>query len=307
MVARLVPPVVTRSLLLLSLSVMGASGIAVAYASQLPGSSGPAATPAGAGGAFETYPRELNGQPSEVIAHSALAPCEAREPAAARRPLRVATWNIRASRTAPLDAIGAELAAFDADVIALQEVDVRVRRTGFVDQPTALAVALGYHYAFTASIKWDGGDYGLAMLSRWPLAEVRRHRIEHPETRELRIVLDTTVCADGRPLRILNHHADVRDAPRQSSLADLAALARPHVGRGVVVLGDFNDIPEAAGIHALLGSGLHDLGAAGNERTASEGRIDYVLVDAPLAGATSARVWTTAKSDHNAVIADLTW
>jgi endonuclease/exonuclease/phosphatase (EEP) superfamily protein YafD len=51
-----------------------------------------------------------------------------------------------------------------------------------------------------------------------------------------------------------------------------------------------------------------DLGAGQNVATVGEGRFDYILADGPLAGLTSrARVWTTDKSDHNAVMADLQW
>ena len=114
--------------------------------------------------------------------------------------------NIRAALSAPLEEIAAELEAMQTDLVALQEVDVRVRRTGLRDQPVVLAAALGFHHVFAASIKWDGGDYGLAVLSRWPLVDVRRHRLENPGTRgEPRIVLEVTVCAGGRPLRLFNH------------------------------------------------------------------------------------------------------
>ena len=195
-----------------------------------------------------------------------------------------------------------------ADLVALQEVDVRVRRTGFVDQPLALANALGVHHAFAASIKWDGGDFGLTVLSRWPLVEVRRHRIETAGAAERRIVLDVTVCADGRPLRVFNHHADYRDAPRQAGLAALANLVRPQVGRRIVVLGDFNDGPAAPGVRALLDAGLVDVVAGHGEDAAAGGRIDYLLVDAPLARQTlTARVWTTGNSDHDALLAELDW
>jgi endonuclease/exonuclease/phosphatase family metal-dependent hydrolase len=223
--------------------------------------------------------------------------------------VRLATWNIRAARTASVEAIAAELAAMNADVIGLQEVDSLVRRTGFVDQPTALARALGYHHAFGASVIWDGGDYGLAVLSRWPLTVVRRHRLASPGAAERRIVLDVTACVAGRTLRVLNHHADFRDAPRQAGLAEVAALVRPGAGEGLVVLGDFNEGPSAPGVRSMFQAGLVDAvtryTAPAERATAA---IDYLLVDARLAARTSAaRVWLTDKSDHHALLVDLDW
>jgi endonuclease/exonuclease/phosphatase family metal-dependent hydrolase len=245
-----------------------------------------------------------------MLTHSTLVPCTTGgvRSMKLRQALRVATWNIRAARSASLEEIAAELEAMQADIVALQEVDVRVRRTGFRDQPVVLAAALGFHHVFAATIGWDGGDYGLAVLSRWPLADVRRHRLEHTGAGEPRIVLEVTVCAGGRPLRLFNHHADVGARSRGAGLAVLRELVSPALGRGVLVLGDFNDGPDATGVRALIQAGLVDLGAERNVNTAASGRIDYLLVDTPLARMTSStQVWTTGKSDHHALMADLDW
>ena len=183
---------------------------------------------------------------------------------------RIATWNIRAARSASLDAIAAELQHMQADVIALQEVDVRMRRTGFVDEPAALASALGFHYVFAASIKWDEGDYGLAVLSRWPLTEVRRHRLDAATAAEPRIVLEATICAGGRRLRVFNHHADGRVASRHAGFEELRGIVQAVVGHGVLVLGDFNEHADAAGVSGLIDAGLVDLGAERNVETAGQ-------------------------------------
>ena len=249
-------------------------------------------------------------EPSDLLTHSPLAACSTGDApvAAAPKRLRIATWNIRAARSAPVDAIAAELQAMQADVIALQEVDVRTRRTGFVDEPAALAAVLGFHYVFAASIKWDEGDYGLAVLSRWPLTQIRRHRLDATQAGEPRIVLEVTVCAGGRPLRVFNHHADGRAASRDAGFAELSRIVRADAGPGVLVLGDFNEHSDAPGVRGLIDAGLVDLGAERNVDTADNGRIDYLLADGPLARFTSpARVWRTDRSDHNAVLADLEW
>jgi endonuclease/exonuclease/phosphatase family metal-dependent hydrolase len=247
---------------------------------------------------------------SERLTHSPLADCADRDaPAAgARTRVRVVTWNIAAALSAPVGAIAGDLQAMQADVIALQEVDVGTRRTGFVDEPAVLATALGFQFAFAASIKWDGGDYGLAVLSRWPLTDVRRHRLSVIEPAEPRIVLEATVCAHGRPLRIFNHHADRRVASRAAGFKEFADLVRPALGRGILVLGDFNEYPDAPGVRVLIDAGLTDLGAGENANTTRNGRIDYVLADGPLARLTeAARVWPTDSSDHKAVLVDLEW
>ena len=146
------------------------------------------------------------------------------------------------------------------------------------------------------------------MVSRWPLVAVRRHRLDATEAGEPRIVLEVTVCASGRALRVFNHHADVRRRSRQSGLARLRELVAPHVGGGVVVLGDFNDGPTRDGVRSLLDAGLVDVGAEQNRPTTAGGRIDYLLVDSLLATRVqSTQVWPTRKSDHHALITEFDW
>lgn len=246
---------------------------------------------------------------SDLLTHSPFAKCRTSDARAGadRKPLRIGTWNIRAAQSAPVEMLAAEIRAMQLDVIALQEVDVRTRRGGFVDEPTELANALGMQYVFAASIKWDEGHYGLALLSRWPLVSAERHRLDSTPEAEPRIVLDVTVCPAGRPLHILNTHADRRTASRALGFADLRRMVHGTLGRGILVVGDLNEYPDAPGIRSLIEDGLIDL-SADSANTVGTGRVDYLLADPPLARlASTARVWETDKSDHHAVLADLAW
>jgi endonuclease/exonuclease/phosphatase family metal-dependent hydrolase len=247
---------------------------------------------------------------SDLLTHSQLRSCpdsDARRAAAPRR-LRIASWNIRAAQSAPVDLPAVEMRAMQADIVALQEVDVRTRRGDFVDQPGGLAAALGFQYVFAASIKWDEGHYGLALVSRWPLSNVKRHRVDSTPDAEPRIVLDVTVCADGRPLRMFNMHADRRTASRALGLAHLKRIVQGEIGRGILVLGDLNEYPDAPGVRSLIEAGFIDLSAVSTTNTVGTSRVDYLLADASLARlASPARVWPTDKSDHHALLTDLEW
>ena len=247
---------------------------------------------------------------SDLLTHSPFEPCRKQDvqPPDARQRVRIATWNIRAAQSAPVNMLAAELKAMQVDVVALQEVDVRTRRGNFVDEPGELAAALGFHYAFAASIKWDEGHYGLAVLSRWPLSQVKRHRVDSTPEAEPRIVLEATVCVSGRELRLFDHHADRRTASRALGFASLRQIVKDDFGHGVLILGDLNEYPDAPGVRSLIDEGFVDLGASDSVDTVSTGRVDYVLADPLLARLLSpARVWPTDKSDHHAVLADLEW
>ena len=252
--------------------------------------------------------RPIVAELSDLLTHSQLAACSPPEATPARASARVASWNIKAALSAPVDALAAEMRAMQADVIALQEVDVRTRRSGYVDEPTALSAALGFNYVFAASILWDEGHYGLALVSRWPLVRVTRHRVGGADLGEPRIVLDVTLCVAGRPLRILNHHADRRPPARALGFADLRQITQAAMDRGVLLLGDMNEDADGPGIRTLLDAGLVNLGAGGALSTVGSLRIDYLFADGPLSRhASEVRVWPTDKSDHHAVFIDLEW
>lgn len=191
--------------------------------------------------------------------------------------VRVASWNLLHGldvRTGRLDlpAVAAAVDALDVDVLAVQEVDRELRRSGRVAQVDELARLLGWHGVFAPALLGDperswssgpGGDpdpggpaYGIGLLARRPLLDVARvalpgggrgHR--SPESvgallpgwdREPRVALRARVTGDaGAALTVTTTHLSfqVWRSPRQlrAVLAHAAALRGP-----AVVLGDLN-------------------------------------------------------------------
>ncbi|QEC53893.1 endonuclease/exonuclease/phosphatase family protein [Anseongella ginsenosidimutans] len=100
---------------------------------------------------------------------------------AAAQTLYVMSYNIhhgadRAEKPT-LEEIGRFIKTSGADLIGLQEVDSLCGRSGNVDQMKELAAITGMHYAFVRHFAYDGGAYGLGILSRYPVSEVKNHRI----------------------------------------------------------------------------------------------------------------------------------
>ncbi len=129
----------------------------------------------------------------------ALQACAA--PPKPRSSLRVVTWNIRAGDYG-LDGLVETLRELDGDIVALQEVDRRVRRTGNVDQPARLAAATGMQVAFRRHFRCQGGDYGVALLSRFPIDGVTRHSTPRSN---LALLSARVMTSDG-PVYIINVH-----------------------------------------------------------------------------------------------------
>jgi endonuclease/exonuclease/phosphatase family metal-dependent hydrolase len=249
-----------------------------------------------------------------VAAAWALAACSTGSDAA--RPLRLVSWNIHHGAglddRVDVERIGRELAALAPDIVCLQEVDVGVARSGRIDIPVALARQLSLHAAFGKNIDHQGGDYGNAILSRWPV--VWQHNLHYRMLRpdEQRGLLMVGVDCGGEVLAFGCTHIDYRpdDSERRLNAGEILSAVRE---RGLVaVAGDFNDLPGQP-VHALLLAELDDCwqrvgdgGGATFPAAGPERRIDWVLV--PRAGRLqplAASVGATAASDHAPLVVDL--
>ena len=92
--------------------------------------------------------------------------------------LRVATFNVHHGRgldgVLDLERTAAAIAETVADVVALQELDRGMKRSGGVDQPAELARLLGVQVEFFPTLeRAGGGQYGIGLASRIPITEAR--------------------------------------------------------------------------------------------------------------------------------------
>src|SRR4051812_10209294 len=94
--------------------------------------------------------------------------------------IRAATFNMRHGALAPPKAwrghpslVRQSLGELDVDILALQEVDRYVWRSGFQDQLKAAKRATGMQAAFFARTVFEqGGLYGNALLVRGEITDV---------------------------------------------------------------------------------------------------------------------------------------
>jgi endonuclease/exonuclease/phosphatase family metal-dependent hydrolase len=129
------------------------------------------------------------------------------------------------------------------DIVALQEVDQRVTRSGGVAQADSLASLLGMRSAFGAFMPYQGGEYGLAILSRHPV--VRTHALRLPDGNEARVALLVDVqLPQGPVVTVVNVHFDwVDDDTYRYAQAESLARVLDTLSTPYVLLGDFNDRP----------------------------------------------------------------
>lgn len=223
--------------------------------------------------------------------------------------MRVMTYNIRGGwgmdgqwSTERIAEVVLEQAP---DILCLQEVHQRLPQSRFVDQPGRLQKALGLPVVFQANLRLGVGAYGLALVSRYPVNSVQNHLL--PSTREQRGALQVNLTTPTGLLTVFCTHWGLNGAERERQGARLAELVDAVAGP-VLVCGDFNEGPEAAGISALRSrADLADADADLNRLTypadTPAARIDYVLYSPSLTLQAVAPVSSQA-SDHFPVVAD---
>ncbi|HKY13506.1 MAG TPA: endonuclease/exonuclease/phosphatase family protein [Microthrixaceae bacterium] len=169
---------------------------------------------------------------------------------------RVVTWNIRHARrddgVVDLEAVVSTLRSLDADLIAVQEVDRGVSRSGGLDQAAILADHLGMRLAFAPAIETGGGTYGHALLTRREPTQVTVAELPGRPGDERRVALHATVVApSGEPVSVTALHLQPRRRHDRRAAVAVAQLraALEHAGtrhHRRLLLGDLNLDPPAA-------------------------------------------------------------
>ena len=183
------------------------------------------------------------------------------------------TWSIAVER------LGDAVAGLDADVVALQEVDYLLERTGTVDQATVIANACSlrtgtsWEHRFAAAVHGAPGDprtfrsavatqpdepsYGIALLSRWEVTAWHELRLPPGRARlpvplppgsarrllwvpdEQRVGLAAVITTPVGPLTVVCTHLSFSPLQAVRQLRRLAAWCG-ELPRPVVLLGDLN-------------------------------------------------------------------
>jgi endonuclease/exonuclease/phosphatase family metal-dependent hydrolase len=175
---------------------------------------------------------------------------------AADRLVRVMTWNIHGAvgrnPRFDLERVVALVRRHQPDVVALQEIDSRRAREAHVDNPfDVLQKALGAHGIGAKTVTTADGDYGQALISRWPLCNTEIHDLSFPE-REPRRAICSDVQTPAGPLRVIATHLGLSLRERHSQVAALLAMLGG-LQTTTVALGDFNDWMWAGSVRRRLG------------------------------------------------------
>ncbi|WP_208745827.1 endonuclease/exonuclease/phosphatase family protein [Pedobacter kyonggii] len=151
-----------------------------------------------------------------------------------------------------VDAIAKAIAEQKPDFVALQEVDVNTKRSGSINQAVVLATKLKMNFYFGKAIDHDGGDYGVAILSRFPLSAQQTFMLpkNNDAKAEQRVLaIATAEIAKGVFIRFASTHLDAQrpEDNRILQAKEINRLAEKET-LPLIVAGDLNADPSSESI-----------------------------------------------------------
>lgn len=132
--------------------------------------------------------------------------------------IKVATYNIGknelAADVANLDELSKAIAKIDADVIVLTEIDNKTARSKKVNQLEEIAKANKMDFAFGKALDFDGGEYGVGILSKYKIEKSQVVNLPSGGA-EQRVVLLSQITKPGfdSPIIIMGTHLDWQKDP----------------------------------------------------------------------------------------------
>lgn len=152
-----------------------------------------------------------------------------------------------------VNAVAAVILKQKPDLVGIQETDKGTKRSGNIDEAALLGQKTGMHAQFFKAIDYDGGDYGLTILSRYPIESFKKIDLPRVTKGEPRILAYITVNIAGKGKIIFaDTHLDAthpdsnRIVQMKRIISELGSKQGP-----VIIAGDFNSEANKETIHIL--------------------------------------------------------
>ena len=155
--------------------------------------------------------------------------------------MRIASFNIHhgADVQMKMGILGKDIADIGADIAGLQEIDQFVKRSGNQDTLALISEAAGLpNKGFSRGIDLQGGAYGTALISRYPILSFSVTMLESG-TAEQRSLGHAVLDVDGRKVHFINTHLSLGGAENRAPQFAQIAAELP-ADEPWIVTGDFN-------------------------------------------------------------------
>ncbi|MBQ1256370.1 MAG: endonuclease/exonuclease/phosphatase family protein [Clostridia bacterium] len=230
--------------------------------------------------------------------------------------MRLMTYNIQSGRDAykklDLSACEKTIREFSPDILALNEVRMKTLDVGDTEQAKVLAENLDMNFFFAKAIDFNGGEYGIALLSKFPI--IRAEGIPVPslpeEKREKRyedrVLLKAELDVNGKTVYAFVSHFGLSNAERVSA-TDLFESEIKKISAPAIFMGDLNMRPDDKLVERIK-KYIADLSENESFMThhtlTLEDRIDYIFASDHFACEKIFSPFSLA-SDHLPIVAEV--
>ena len=190
------------------------------------------------------------------------------------------------------------------DIVCMQEVDSGQPRSLMKDFPVLFSELLGMQQAFGDNFHFDGGKYGNAIFTHFPMDYIDNLALSVNAGAEPRGCLHVRVETSDGLLDVFNTHLSYNDSPRLIQAKEITRVL-PHTN--TILAGDLNDSansPILTHLYSILkDSFIPEADDTGYTFPSNEPecRIDYILVSDDIRVISSGKLNTYESqlaSDH---------
>ena len=227
--------------------------------------------------------------------------------------LRIMSYNIRNGRgmdnKVDYPRIAEVIQKNAPDVVALQELDCRTSRSQGVDVLSEIATILGMYPTYGAAIDFQGGKYGVGILSKEK--PIRVETTPLPGREERRALL----CVELENYVVFCSHWSLTEEDRNSTVAIITNKKKQYT-KPVFLCGDFNAHSEEDSILSLKKDwAILSADAPTFPANSPDERIDYICATDPN-DAISEETWQKSvlassvvnapnESDHRPILVEV--
>ncbi|MDA2929646.1 endonuclease/exonuclease/phosphatase family protein [Acidobacteria bacterium AH-259-O06] len=187
------------------------------------------------------------------------------QPLAPQATIRLLAYNIKhglgMDNRVDLERTAGVINRLEPDLVALQELDKGARRTAGVDQAAKLGELTGMHHAFGKFMDYQGGEYGMGLLSKYPIEELKNHSLptpgESPGSREYQGTEPRTALAakvrigdSKQEIIFVSIHLYQTAEQKFAQAQKLVEIYRDET-KPVILAGDFNSTPDSPVMNLL--------------------------------------------------------
>ena len=163
--------------------------------------------------------------------------------------LKIASYNVRNAKgmdnVVNFDRIAKVINNMNADAIAIQELDSATVRSNGLVVLHELAKRTGMFASYNASIEYNGGKYGIGILTKEK--PLRMEAIALPGREEMRSIL----VVELKDYALGCTHFSLNEEDRQSSIELIQKMLSKYESKPVFLAGDLNALPNSEEIAQL--------------------------------------------------------